>query len=601
MRFRLNALYCIIIIVFSIMLVFIFIIIFMTSSAFSQTIDIIFSESVPEQVQENSRLLINQRIFLLDKPPSEFRVQQLSLSIASLIEQAAQPFGYFQSKCHVKPVSVKQKLVYSAHCTMNAPVKVNSFNIHISGPGKSVIEPLLLTQQDSPKIDAIFSSASYEKSKNQILSLCHRKGYINASTKNSKINIDPDSHNADILINVDTGPLYLFGSIDINQNIYNKHYLRSLADYHNGESYNDAMISKYRDNLESTNLFNYVNVIPFSSDQKKQHIPTQIFYDPIDTLQYGVGVGYSTDSNFFYSANVVRNRINQYGMRLSTELLSSSDYSYVISTLSIPKRHPTKDYYNFQVGYKQEYIEYVGTDRNITTSFSHIFNNQINEKKIIRRETSLNYSLDHSKFDNTNTTTLHFLYPSILYDIYLKNPEKKVGLFLKHQVSANLEAFLAPCDFAKIITQQKLNYSPFTRTTLQLSFKEGYIATSSSSETLPLSWYFYTGGAYSVRGFSYQSIGADIHETFEYNHYLYTASFEVQQRVYQDLYLIAFVDTGDATDTIKHSNASVSVGSGILWKTFAGNLELSVAKPIKNYSIDPSMRPRLNIILSHPL
>ena len=112
--------------------------------------------------------------------------------------------------------------------------------------------------------------------------------------------------------------------------------------------------------------------------------------------------------------------------------------------------------------------------------------------------------------------------------------------------------------------------------------------------------YFYTGGSYSVRGFSYQSIGAD-NETFEYNHYLYTASFEVQQRLYQDFYLIAFVDTGDATDTIAHSKASTSAGSGILWKTFAGNLELSIAKPITNHSIDPSMRPRLNIILSHPL
>ncbi|MEC8881677.1 MAG: BamA/TamA family outer membrane protein [Pseudomonadota bacterium] len=573
----------------------------MTSAVFSQTIDIVFSDNVPKQIQENSRLLVNQRIFLLDKPLTEFRVQQLSISIASLIEQAAQPYGYFQSKGQVKPMSTSQKLVYSAHCTMNAPVKVRSFNIHISGPGKSVVEPLLLTPKDSPKIDAIFSSDSYEASKSQLLNLCHREGYINASTKNSKININPDSKNADILIDVETGPLYLFGPIEINQNIYNKDYLRSLADYHSGEPYNDAMISKYRDNLESTNLFNYVNVIPFSSDKKKQNIPTQIFYDPIDKTQYGVGVGYSTDSNFFYSANVVRNRINQYGMRLNTELLSSSDYSYAISTLSIPKRHPTKDYYNFQVGYKQEYIEYVGTDKNITTSFSHIFNHQINEKKIVRRETSLNYSLDHSKFDNTNTTTIHFLYPSIWYDIYLKHPENNVSLYLKHQLSANLEAFLAPCDFAKITTQQKINYSPFARTTLQLALKEGYIATSDSQETLPLSWYFYTGGSYSVRGFSYQSIGADIHKTFDYNHYLYTASFEVQQRLYQDFYLIAFVDSGDATDNIAHSKASVSVGSGILWKTFAGNLELSIAKPIKNYSIDPSMRPRLNIILSHPL
>ena len=483
---------------------------------------------------------------------------------------------------------------------MNEPITVRSFEIKVSGDGRLVIEPLLKSLSHRPYIDKVFSSDGYESAKNYLLNLCHSKGFIDASTESSTLVIDPDKKSAYITINLNTGSRYSFGPIEINQSTYSKNYLRSLAEYQSGSSYNDALISKYKNNLESSNLFNHINVLPLNLTGGDLQIPTQVFYDPIDKIQYGFGIGYSTDSNLFYNANVIRNRINDHGMRLNTEILSSSDYGLFLSTLSIPRTHPTKDYYNFQVGYTHQYIEYVGSDKNLTVTLSHILNQKYDEKKTIRIESSLNYSLDRSKFDNFSASTMHFLYPSIQYDAFFNDPKRALQFFLKNQLLANFEVLLSPCDFMKLTAEQKFTFLANKKITLVFSLSEGYIATSDSIQTLPLSWYFYTGGSYSVRGFKYQSIGSDINKYYDYNNYLYTASFETQYNLQKDFSLISFVDMGDATENIQTSQPCVAMGAGVLWKTFAGDLEISVAKPIINHSSDPSMRLRLNIILSHP-
>ena len=89
--------------------------------------------------------------------------------------------------------------------------------------------------------------------------------------------------------------------------------------------------------------------------------------------------------------------------------------------------------------------------------------------------------------------------------------------------------------------------------------------------------------------------------TFEQNNYLYTASVELQRRLYQDVFAIGFCDLGDATSDIDLSRTSIAVGTGLLWKSFVGNLEVSLARPLQNHSSDPSKQARLNIRIYQPI
>lgn len=576
-----------------------FIAILMSPYALCQSIDIKFSDNVPLAIQNNSKTLINQRVFLPSLPLPSSRLEQTNRSIIHLITEAAKPFGYFNVQCNLTLLENHHSLAYHAKCIMNDPVLVDAFNIHVSGPGKPTIEPHLALPDYAPKIQGVFSSDAYEGAKSYLLSLCHSHGYIKANSENSTLKIDLDKLKAHILINIQTGPQFLFGPISISQNTYHKDLLRSMATFQTSMPYNDSQLAQYKDNLESSGLFKSVELEPQNNNVDNKKIPIQLSYSPIDALQYGLGLGYSTDSDFFYSANVTRNRLTPYGTYFNTNLLSGSDNSYLVSTLSFPRTHPTKDFYTLQATLKKNYIEYVGTDKNFSTSFSHIINHRYSATNSIRRQTALHYSLDHSTVDGYGTSRIQFLYPSLQYDLFYKRPNDHISVYLQNKILGNIEPLLTPCSFVKITAKQKIIFPPLAKTTLQLSFKEGIIAASKSFDTLPLSWYFYTGGSYTVRGFRYQSIGANPHNTIDFNNYLYIASFEAQRHIFNDFYLITFIDLGNATDHITTSKSSIAQGVGLLWKTFAGDLEISLAKPIRNYSSDPSMKPRLNINLSH--
>lgn len=585
------------------MLKLFFTIILLLPSAFAQQIVIEFADHTPVSIQENSKLLVNQRLITPGNHISAYRAQQLAFSISSLIEEAAQPFGYFSTSCAVKNISTKPQLIYHATCTMNQPVRIHSVTLSISGPGKHAVESKLSTKKMALQKNHIFQSSTYESTKTQLIELANRLGYVNASTQSSTLKIDPAKYTADAHIRLETGHLYAFGNIFVDQSVYSKLFLRSMSPFKTGEAYDDQLLSLYKENLQSSNLFTYISVLPLSANTQNQTIPIHIFYEPIAKLQYGIGAGYSSDSDFFYSTTVQRNRLTDRGTRLVSELFSSSGYSYAISTLSVPRTHPTKDYFNLQLGYQRQKIDHVGADRNATASLSHIQQHRISDLKNIRREISLNYSVDRSKLDNENTSKIQFLYPSFQYDISIHSANHNLNVLLQNGVKANLEVLISPTDFARFFLQQKLIYSYDQQKTLifQLKSQQGYISTAKSSDPLPLAWYFYTGGAYSVRGFSHNSIGADPNASSEYNNVLYTVSLELQRCLFKDFYWIVFADLGEASVQSSLSAPSYAVGTGLLWKTFAGNLEVSLAKPVRNYSSESSMEPRLNINLYQPL
>lgn len=585
------------------MLILFFTIILLLPPAFAQPIIVEFTDNTPAPIQENSNLLVNQRLITPANNISAYRIQQLAFSISGLIEEAAQPFGYFSTSCSVKNIASKPRLIFRASCKMNQPVRIHSVKISISGPGKYAVESKLSSKQVILQKNQVFQAIAYESTKAQLIELANRLGYVNATTQSSTLKIDPSRYTADAHIKLETGNLYSFGDTLIDQNIYSQSFLRSMSPFKTGTAYDDQLLSLYKENLESSSLFTYVSVLPLSANTQSQTIPMHISYEPIAKLQYGIGAGYSSDSDFFYSTTIQRNRLTNRGTRLVSELFSSADYSYAISTLSVPRTHPTKDYFNLQLGYQRQKIDYVGTDRSTTTSLSHIKQHRVSDLKNIRRELSLNYSIDRSKLDNENTSKIQFLYPSFQYDISIHSANNNLNVLLQNGVKANLKALVSPTDFVRFFLQQKLNYSfnQQKKHIFQFKSQQGYISTANSGDPLPLAWYFYTGGAYSVRGFSYNSIGADPNVSSDYNNVLYTVSLELQRSLFKDFYWIIFADLGGAAVQSSLSPPSYAVGTGILWKTFAGNLEVSLAKPIRNDSSDPSMEPRLNINIYQPL
>ena len=559
-----------------------------------------FSDAIPIEIQKNAQRQVDQTINFPSTTPSEYRIEQLRRRIASLTQEAAQPFGYFSATCDTTVDRPGAQLVFSTTCQLNQPVRITNFRLEVSGPGKAVLDPIIFMSYYSLEGE-VFNVERYGQQKNLLLDISRQHGFLDATTKQSTVSINPENHSAEIVLHLETGKRFQFGPIDIKGQTYDKDYLRSLALYKPGMMYDEALIAEYRNNLESTNLFTYVTVLPFNGRRSDQIVPTEVFYEPTPRLQYGLGAGVNSSHDFFYSAIARRNRLNSKGMLATSELLSSNHYGYFVTTLSIPSSHPTKDFYTLRLGYRFDDIDYVGEDRNLTLSTSHVLVTKPKQHLSLRRELSLNYSLDRSKYDGRTTHETQFLYPGLDFARRYDYPDRLMTILLSQEIIGNVRQLASPTDFIKLVMHERLhkNFSDLFAISTRLT--QGVVRASSSDDQLPISWYFYTGGAYSVRGFEYLSIGADPNDPLRQNNYLYTGSVELQRAIVQDTFGILFVDAGEAMPSLRNRKTSYAFGVGVMWQSFVGNLEVSIAKPIRNYSSNPSMSPRFNFRIYQPL
>ena len=67
---------------------------------------------------------------------------------------------------------------------------------------------------------------------------------------------------------------------------------------------------------------------------------------------------------------------------------------------------------------------------------------------------------------------------------------------------------------------------------------------------------------------------------------LFTYTNEIQRKIYESIYISAFYDAGNASDNIFKNPTSQSIGTGSVWESPFGNIEFSIAWPVKNYSLD---------------
>lgn len=581
-------------------MILLFLLLLLPLGATAADYQIQFSQEVPDYLQTNAQRLIASQITVPKGPISAFRLEQLQRRIAGLTEEAAQPYGYFSAQCQTLTTQQSPQLTFHVDCQLNRPVRITDLSIEILGPGQTLLMPIIQSQILLSR-GQVFRADEYDVQKSQLLEIGRRFGFLSASTQSSRLTIDPDSYSAVIKLQLDTGPRYQFGPIYIPNNVYDPDYLRSFADFKPGMMYDEALLSAYKNNLESTNLFGYVTVLPFSGALEDRQIPTQVFYEPTPRLQYGVGVGITSSSDFFYSAAVRRNRLSRRGMQSTTELLSSNQYRYFVTSLLIPRTHPTKDYNTLRLSYRYNDIDFVGVDQNLTLSASHVLVTRPAPYRMRRREWSINYALDQSQYDGASKINNQFLYPKVEYTQQYNHTERRINLQFTQDIMANVRPLMTPSDFFRLVMTQKLHYGISPKLSALVRFKQGVVRTSGDEDQLPISWFFYTGGAYSVRGFEYNSIGADPNDNARTNNYLYTASLELQRALSSDLYGLLFIDSGDAFKRWFDTHTSYAVGSGVMWQSFVGNLEVSVAWPLRNHSSNTSLSPRLNFRIYQPI
>lgn len=550
------------------------------------------NQDIPAKIRSNAETVIENHLTRYPATLSTIKLQQLEKIIPNILEKSMEPFGYFHSQCSAS-YQDQPSHSFKVNCKLGPATTLTSIQIQIQGHGKEAIEQTLKNKPITLQQGDQFTTEKYESTKQHLLNIAYQHGFMQASTKGSLVNIYKDHNHASITLILESKQGFTFGPIIIHQDIYAKKFLQNLAPFQSHDQYQADKVYSYQNILRSTQLFSEVSVQPkFNHHDNLDLVPIELHYKPIHKMQKRFAVGYNLDTQCNLMLGITRNRIGKKGEHLQHEFNIQNLFQHgprkkwsLTNSIVIPRTNPSKDYYSLNLDYNVQNIVYDYPNINSheqalnwTTAYNYIKN--IGKFHEIQTHIGLNLLLNwDTPFQNNRPTSSkrsQWLFPS-LKNSYTFNLKQQ-------QIISKTSTYLALNHlFLKTQLENNLLFTLNSRLRLLLRNKFGFIISKNPSK-LPKSWNYLTGGNTSVRGYDFQSIGTqNINPDNQaiFNTMLVENSIELQHQLTQQFYLIAYHDIGQASNNIFNQPLAQSIGSGIIFESPFGTVEMSIAIPVK--------------------
>ncbi len=514
---------------------------------------------------------------------SEKDVADIAVETEKDINHSLAAYGYF------KPTIVHVIHRFAQTATIDYKInsgpllKITKLDVSIKGEGirdgefQQALAQLPIRQGDPLR------SKLYQKAKSNLINLAAQKGYFKAHIEESHIYIDLKKYQAAVVIHFDSGPRYRFGEVIFRKSPYSISFLKRFISFEPGQPYLTRQVIKLQEDLSQANQFQQVTVTPVLEKAQGLQVPIEVTVIPKKCKQYIFGAGYGTDTGVRGLAGIQLHRVNPYGHYLDAMIQASEKKDNFIANYTIPGTNPVTDLYRFTLAAEYQHLPTSGKSRN-----ERIEAGLIKNLWGIQQTLSLSLRDEHSEpTDNRPTITSTMLMPNLNWS-YIQSDDfldPNYGYEFNLNLRGATRALISNTDFAQGLAQSKVLIPVTNCTRLLLKAELGYTLITNINN-LPLSLQFFTGGAQTVRGYQYQEIGP--------GRTLLMGSVELQQRLINKIYGVVFYDAGNASNEFI-GNFKQSVGTGILWRSPIGVIEISYARALKDRHnlIQVSMGPLL--------
>lgn len=196
----------------------------------------------------------------------------------------------------------------------------------------------------------------------------------------------------------------------------------------------------------------------------------------------------------------------------------------------------------------------------------------------VEQRLSLNWQEERSRPTGGSDTRSHALVPGAMWTWRQVDDllDPRAGIVLQAQIAGGAKLAWSDQNFVRLHARYQ-HYIPLGRQdTLALRGELGYTA-ARSRQGIPQEYLFRTGGAGTVRGYAYHSLGVKDGSAVVGGRYLVVVSGEVTHWLNERWGIAGFVDAGDALDERKRARLAVGYGVGVRWRSPAGSIGLDLA------------------------
>ena len=423
-----------------------------------------------------------------------------------------------------------------------------------------------------------FRQEDWNSAKQQVLARLLASEHADAKLLDSEAAIDVETHSATLRAHYDAGPRYRFGALRVEGL---QRYEPALVERYNrvvqaGQPYREERLNALQTTLQATPYFASVQA---TIDREAAAIdadgtatvPVVVRVRERATQRVSFGAGASSNTGARVEFNFHDANLFSRAWELDTGLRVEQKKQTAYADVFLP---PDERFRRNSVGVMAEATDIAGlkTER-------YAFGAQtVQQRGSVEQRLSLNWQNELREPDGASPVTSRALVPNAMWTWRrvdnLLDPRQ--GTVLQAQIGGGARAALSDQNFVRLHSRIQ-HYIPLgRRDTLTLRAEIGSTL-ADSRQRIPQDYLFRTGGAGSVRGYAYQSLGIKEGTATVGGRYLGIASAEYTHWLDEDWGIAAFVDAGDAVDSLQDVRLALGYGLGARWRSPAGPIGVDLA------------------------
>lgn len=422
-----------------------------------------------------------------------------------------------------------------------------------------------------------FRQEDWNSAKQQVLSALLAEDHAAARLVDSQATIDPATRQARLLAHYDSGPPFRFGELKI---VGLERYQPSLVERHNrtvrpGEPFREADLHALQTTLQATPQFGSVLVSidretpPDADGIVTAPVTVQVSERAAHRLSFGAGVSSNTGARV--ETNFQTADLFGQAWELNTGLRIEQKRQTAYADIFFP---PTESNRRNSAGIMAQATDIQG----LRTERIAVGAQQAWRQGELETRLSLTWQNEHLQPQGAEESYSRALAPNVSWtwrhvDSLL---DPRDGIVLQGQVGGAAKAVLSDQSFVRLLGRVQYFLPVGRLDTLMLSGDIGYTI-ADSRDGIPQEYLFRTGGTGSIRGYSYLSLGVPDGSATVGGRYMATGTVEYTHWFDDQWGAAAFVDAGNAVDSLSDVSIAVGYGLGARWRTVAGPVAIDLA------------------------
>ncbi|MBV8466083.1 MAG: outer membrane protein assembly factor [Burkholderiales bacterium] len=538
---------------------------------FAYDVEIDAPDAIEPMLRANLGLVRWQGSDYVDKP----QLDRLYDATPAEIQRLLGPQGYFSPK--IERTMREDGGVWHVSLSVDPgpATVVTGADIALSGPIRNLPDfqaryAILLAGWSLP-IGENFTQRSWDLAKRHSLQSLVVDGFPSAHIASSHGDVDPDRASADLAVEYDSGPRFTFGPLQVTGlKRYPEVLVQRMATFKSGDTYSQKQLLDFQSALQNTPYFSNVFLdVPIDAE-KPDNVPVKLEVTEAPIYKADAGLGYDTDTGARTSFGIRDADFLGHGWIGTLGLDVEQKQQIFDAGLQLP---PDSDGYRYAAGFRDEHQNISG--QQLWEQTLGLQRSRLRDGNEISQ--ALQYVRSLQRINGAPGQINYALMPSQSWTHRALNntTDPSAGTILNLQIGGAAKGFVSSASFLRSYAKMAWYIPVGSASFVRLRGEVGDVLTT-APDKVPADWLFRAGGADSVRGYGYQTLGVEQNGAVVGGRVLATASIEYQQRIQGNWRGAVFTDVGGAADRWQSLHGSKGYGVGARWASpvgpFAGDI-----------------------------